>query len=122
MRTIHLKITDGAYDKLMNLLSEFNNNELKIMSDKTVESEYEQSAFDSCLEEPAVAYQRSAPNDMADNETVPKSYLNSELFLANKRYLEKVVERMDAGLSTSYTLEELEKQLDKTLAKYETDN
>lgn len=118
MSKIRLTITDkNAYKQIMEFLDRFDESQVQI------EKGYMSSDFEnSTIEEPAIDYSRYTDDDF-DNFDEQEEYNpapDDPVFLANKRYLEKIVERMDAGLAKYHTLEELEKKLDETLAKYET--
>ena len=105
MDKMHLTINNRiALGKILDFLHSFDKGEVQYAFDVDLDAEDETPAIENSLQESAVAYE---------------TYANDPVFLANKRYLEKVVERMDAGLATDYTLEELEEKLDETLVKCE---
>ena len=105
MDKMHLTINNRiALGKILDFLHSFDKGEVQYAFDVDLDAEDETPAIENSLQEPAVAYE---------------TYANDPVFLANKHYLEKVVERMDAGLATYYTLEELEEKLDETLVKCE---
>ena len=105
MDKMHLTINNRiALGKILDFLHSFDKGEVQYAFDVDLDAEDEMPAIENSLQEPAVAYE---------------TYANDPVFLANKHYLEKVVERMDAGLATYYTLEELEEKLDETLVKCE---
>ena len=105
MDKMHLTINNRiALGKILDFLHSFDKGEVQYAFDVDLDAEDEMPAIENSLQEPAVVYE---------------TYANDPVFLANKRYLEKVVERMDAGLAIFHTHQELEDMLEKTLAKYE---
>ncbi|MDO5664040.1 MAG: hypothetical protein Q4G63_02130 [Bacteroidia bacterium] len=117
MRQLKLTINnENIYEQIMKFLNQFDENQLQI------EKEYTLSDFEnSTIEEPAIDYYKYTDNDFDsfDEQEEYNPAPDDPVFLANKRYLEKIVERMDAGLATYHTFEEFVEATDAIIAKYE---
>lgn len=116
MRKLRLTVNnDDAYKELMSFLKKFDETQI------CIEQEFVAPNSDSSLlDEPVVPYLTKLENDLEETES--NSVHDDSVFLANKRYLEEVLERMDSGLAEYHTMEELEQKLSETLAKYGSAN
>lgn len=108
MTRLHLTIhNDDDLRKILKFLEEFDKKEVQIDTSDT-----------SMVSDSAVDYLSKVDNPDESEEYVPVP--DDPVFLANKRYLECEWEEVKSGKAIFYTLEEVEKVLDETLAKYES--
>jgi hypothetical protein len=117
-----LRIKDVAYERFMNVLKEFKNDEVKIVSD---DSHFEKSKayikeqLEEIDEGKAKFYTQEEFENIMNEECSEVKIVSDDYFEKSKAYLKEQFEDMRSGKARFYSIEEVEASLDEIISKYE---